>query len=136
MDQLSNYRQIIQRILTEYQEWMAGANESGVQQLVSFDRERDQYLLFYVGWRGKERDFGVTVYIRIDQGKVWIEEDWTKQGIANELLAAGVPPKDIVLGFHHPSKRRFTEFANESEILPQPLAKVVMAAVSVGENAS
>jgi XisI protein len=52
MDKLSNYRQIIQNILTEYQEWMAEANESGVRQLVSFDRQRDQYLLFYVGWRG------------------------------------------------------------------------------------
>jgi hypothetical protein len=130
MDQLSNYRQIIQRILAEYQEWMAGANESGVRQLVSFDRQRDQYLLFYVGWRGKERDFGVTVCIRIEQGKVWIEEDWTKQGIANELLAAGVLPEDIVLGFHHPSKRRFTEFADEPDIVPKIFAEVAMVSIT------
>jgi hypothetical protein len=125
MDQLDNYRQIIQKILTEYQEWLAGANEPGVQHLVSFDREHDQYLLFHVGWRNKERDFGVTVYIRIDQDKVWIEEDWTKQGIVNELLDAGVSPKDIILGFHHPSKRQFTEFANELDAESMPLVEVV-----------
>lgn len=43
--------------------------------------------------------------------KIWIEEDWTKQGIANDLLDAGVPAEDIVLGFQHPSKRPLTEFA-------------------------
>ena len=51
------------------------------------------------------------VYIRIEQSKIWIEEDWTKQGIANELLEAGVPPEDIVLSFQHPIKRPLTEFA-------------------------
>jgi len=111
MDQLKIYRQIIQKILTEYQQWAAGANQPGVQQYVSFDEERDHYFWFHVGWQDKERDFGVTIYLRIEHGKIWIEEDWTKQGIANELLGAGVPPEDIVLGFQHPSKRPLTEFA-------------------------
>jgi hypothetical protein len=111
MDKLSNYRQIIQKILTEYQQWAAGTNEPGVKECVSFDEERDHYFWFHVGWQDKQRNFGVTVYLRIEQDKIWIEEDWTKQGIANELLEAGVPPEDIVLGFHHPSKRPFTEFA-------------------------
>jgi hypothetical protein len=62
-------------------------------------------------FHGKRRNFGVTVYLKIEQDKIWIEEDWTKQGIANELLDAGVPAKDIVLGFEHPSKRPLSEFA-------------------------
>ena len=53
----------------------------------------------------------MTVYMRIKQGKLWVEEDWTKQGIVDELLAMGVPAEDIVLGFQHPSKRPLTEFA-------------------------
>ncbi len=111
MDKLANYRQIIQKVLTEYQQWAAGANQPGVKQCVSFDEERDHYFWFHVGWDGKHRDFGVTVYLRIEQGKIWIEEDWTKQGIADQLLEAGVSPEDIVLGFQHPSKRPLTEFA-------------------------
>jgi hypothetical protein len=51
------------------------------------------------------------VYLRIHQNKIWIEEDWTKQGIANGLLEAGIPAEDIVLGFQHPNKRPLTEFA-------------------------
>jgi hypothetical protein len=111
MDKLTQYRQIIQKILNEYRDWAAGANQLGVQECVCFDERRDHYFWFHVGWDSKRRDFGVTVYIRIEQGKIWIEEDWTKQGIANELLDAGILPEDIVLGFQHPSKRPLTEFA-------------------------
>lgn len=115
MDKLDQYRQIIQKILSEYRDWAAGAHQDahqdGVQECVSFDPVRDHYFWFSVGWNGKRRDLGITVYIRIEQGKIWLEEDWTKQGIANELLEAGVPPEDIVLGFQHPSKRPLTEFA-------------------------
>lgn len=111
MDKLANYRQIIQKILSEYRDWAAGADQIGVQECVSFDPVRDHYFWFSVGWNGKQRNFNITVYLRLEQGKIWLEEDWTKQGIANELLEAGVPPEDIVLGFQHPSKRPLTEFA-------------------------
>lgn len=111
MVKLTQYRQIIQKILTEYRDWAADSNRIGVQECVAFDEERDHYFWFSVGWDGKRRDFGVTVYLRIKNGKIWIEEDWTKQGIANDLLEAGVLREDIVLGFQHPSKRPLTEFA-------------------------
>lgn len=111
MAKLTQYRQIIQKILSDYRDWAAGANQIGVQECISFDQEHDQYLWFHVGWDRKQRNFGVMVYLKIEQDRIWIEEDWTKQGIANELLEAGVPPEDIVLGFQHPSKRPLTEFA-------------------------
>jgi hypothetical protein len=111
MAKLSQYRQIIQKVLSEYRDWAAGANQAGVQECVAFDRERDCYFWFHVGWDGKRRDFGVMVYIKIEQEKIWIEEDWTTQGIVNALLDAGVPAEDVVLGFQHPSKRPLTEFA-------------------------
>ncbi|PSN10952.1 XisI protein, partial [filamentous cyanobacterium CCP5] len=59
MDKLKLYRDIIQKVLTEYQEWAAGAKEPGIQQCLSFDVERDHYFWFHVGWQGKDRDFGV-----------------------------------------------------------------------------
>ena len=111
MDKLADYQNIVKKILTEYQQWASGSNRIGVEEHISFDDDRGHYFWFHVGWDGKRRDFGVMVYIRIEQGKIWIEEDWTKQGIANEILEAGVPPEDIVLGFHHPIKRPLTEFA-------------------------
>lgn len=53
----------------------------------------------------------MTVYVRICDGKFWIEEDWTEEGIANELIRLGVPKQDIVLAFQDPKMRQHTEFA-------------------------
>ena len=53
----------------------------------------------------------MTVYVRIRDGKFWIEEDWTEDGIATDLVRAGVPKEDIVLAFHDPQMRQYTEFA-------------------------
>jgi XisI protein len=37
--------------------------------------------------------------------------DIDREAIADDLMERGVPAQDIVLGFHSPSKRKFTEFA-------------------------
>ncbi|MGB0563920.1 MAG: XisI protein [Spirulinaceae cyanobacterium] len=111
MDQLIFYRKSIKTVLEDYQKWISQASNEGVQSFLSLDEERDQYLWFTVGWQGKARVFNVQVYIRIAAGKVWVEEDWTKQGIVDELLAAGIGQEDIVLGFQHPTKRELTGFA-------------------------
>lgn len=51
------------------------------------------------------------IHVDIKDNKIWIQKDGTEIGIANELIAAGVPKEDIVLGFHAPYKREFTDFA-------------------------
>jgi hypothetical protein len=53
----------------------------------------------------------MTVYVRLRDGKFWVEEDWTEEGIATALLTAGVPKEDIVLAFHEPKMRQYTDFA-------------------------
>jgi hypothetical protein len=49
--------------------------------------------------------------VRLIEGKFWIEHDLTEEGIATELLREGVPKEDIVLAFHAPEMRKYTEFA-------------------------
>jgi hypothetical protein len=51
------------------------------------------------------------VHIDIINGKMWIQRDGTEDGIANELVRAGVPKDRIVLGFRSPAIRKHTEFA-------------------------
>ncbi len=53
----------------------------------------------------------MTVYIRLRDGKLWIEEDWTEDGIATDFVAAGIPKEDIVLAFHEPTMRQYIDFA-------------------------
>ena len=61
-------------------------------------------------WQKGERVCGMTVYVRLREGKFWIEEDWTEDGIATALVRAGVPKADIVLAFQEPEMREYTEF--------------------------
>jgi hypothetical protein len=78
---------------------------------LSFDTERDHYQVINVGWINKRRIYGCVLHLDIKNGKIWIQHDGTEDGITNELLKLGVPKSDIVLGFHSPYKRQFTDFA-------------------------
>lgn len=111
MDKLSRYRTIVQKILTEYDCLFASTSIEDSENCLVFDEQRDQYLWLHMGWQGKQRLKGMTIHIRIKNEKIWIEEDWTEEGVATELLSAGVPQEDIVLAFYPPEERYLTEFA-------------------------
>ena len=112
MDKLENYRSIVKKILTEYDKIASQTpNLSGVDTVLSFDEERDQYFWLFMGWEGKKKIRNIQVHIRIKNEKIYIEEDWTEEGIATELLREGVPKEDIVLAFHDPQTRKYTNFA-------------------------
>jgi hypothetical protein len=51
------------------------------------------------------------LHIDIIDSKLWIQHDGTEEGIAGELVAAGIPKEHIVLGFKPPEQRKHTEFA-------------------------
>ena len=92
--------------------WVRDENGALTQaRLFHNDQDRDQYLLLKTGWSQGRRVRGVTLFLRLRDGKVWVEEDWTEEGIATELVKAGVPREDIVLAFHPPQVRPLTEFA-------------------------
>ncbi|MEH2034454.1 MAG: element excision factor XisH family protein [Nostoc sp.] len=56
---------------------------------------------------------GLDMYIDLGAEKdLAAERNQEKIAIdANELISRGIPKKDIVLAFHSPFKRQFTEFA-------------------------
>ena len=106
---VDRYREIIERVLTEYASVPYAYGE--VQTETVFDRVGDRYLLVNVGWLGDRRIHGSIVHIDIIGGKVWIQRDGTEHGIANDLVSAGIPKQQIVLGFREPEVRPYTEFA-------------------------
>ena len=103
-----NYSQIIQEILSNH-----SANDvaNGTEVQLLFDTKRHHYQVLNIGWKEQRRIYGVIIHVDIKNEKIWIQRDGTEIGIANELVAAGVPKEDIVLGFHAPYKREFTDFA-------------------------
>lgn len=108
---VEQYRQYIRHLLSERAQRSSrqkNAQEYEVQTI--FDSEHDHYQLLYVGWRGDKRDFGCILHLDIKGGKIWIQHDGTEEGIANRLVEMGVPKQDIVLAFHEPYVRQFTDF--------------------------
>ena len=109
MDRIETYREIIKRLIREYADSLP--NYADVQAETIFDDENGHYFLFYTGWDGKKRVHGSAIHIDLVGDKVWVQHDGTEAGVVDELLAAGIPQSNIVLGFHHPELRKYTEFA-------------------------
>ena len=109
MGTLENYRRIIKTILTEYAQTPYAYGDIQIQTV--FDNDSDRYLLMILGRENELRVHGCLVHVDIIDGKIWIQRDGTEQGIANELVAGGIPKEQIVLGFRSPNIRQYTGFA-------------------------
>ncbi len=109
MDTLEQDRQIIEKIISEYAAIPYSYGE--IERHSVFDRHRDRYLLMIVGWEGVRQVHGCIIHLEIIQNKIWIHRDGTEDGIARELLEAGIPKERIVLAFKSPELRKHTDFA-------------------------
>ncbi len=85
MDRLEKYRNAIKKVLTEYHEWVSGSANLDQESCLVFDEIHDQYFWLFMGWEGKKKIRNIQVHIRIKNEKIYIEEDWTEEGIATEL---------------------------------------------------
>lgn len=103
-----NYRELVQNILKEH---LQNDLEEDTEIQLILDTERDHYQVLNLGWKGYKRIYGCIIHVDIKDNKIWIQRDHTEVGIANKLVAAGVPKKDIVLGFQAPYKRQLTDYA-------------------------
>jgi hypothetical protein len=109
MDDVNAYRQIIQEFIQQYAQYKPAHGD--VQIEVIFDTTNDHYELMYAGWHGPYRIHGSVLHIDIRQEKIWIQYDGTEDGIAEELVKAGIPRDRIVLAFKPPEIRPYTDFA-------------------------
>ncbi|BAZ32690.1 fdxN element excision controlling factor protein [Cylindrospermum sp. NIES-4074] len=110
MDTKLKYQEIIKRILTETAEYRASIPD-GYDSQVLFDDERGHYLVLDIGWSNDKYLHTTPIHIDLIDNKIWIQYDDTEEGIANDLITAGVHTQDIVLGFRHPKIRPYTNFA-------------------------
>ena len=109
MDKLENYRNIVEKLLREYAAMPYSYGQ--IERRTMFDRATDACLLYIVGWDRDGRVHGIVSHIDIIGGKIWIQRDGTEDGIADDLERAGVPKSDIVLAWHEPELRKYTEYA-------------------------
>lgn len=109
MDRIDQYRMIARRVIEDYAEGKPSHGQIATEAIV--DRDKDHYEVMLVGWDGDRRVHGSIVHLDIINGKVWIQHDGTNRPVADELIAAGIPPEDIVLAFHPAELRPLTGFA-------------------------
>ena len=106
---LETFRDTGEGILTEYAEFLGDDGVSACETV--FDRLHDRYFLVEVGWENDYRIYGTLIHIDINDGKLWIQPDGTEEGIATELVPAGIPKERIVLAFRPASLRAHTQYA-------------------------
>lgn len=109
MDKLEKYRQIIQTRLSEYAGYKS-LNPSIEREFIC-DTNSDRYLIVNLGWQETHHVYGCMIHMEIRNEKIWIQRNMTDVDFAEELVELGVPKTDIVLGFHSPFKRQFTDYA-------------------------
>jgi hypothetical protein len=107
MDTLTRYRQIVRQLIAEYARYKPSHGEIDTEAVI--DPEKDHYEVLHVGWDGQRRVHGAVLHIDIRDGKVWIQQG-TEDGVAEELVEAGIPRQDIVLGFRPAYVRHHTGF--------------------------
>jgi XisI protein len=110
------YSKITKQLLEEH----ASYRSRGYQQahmdersLTLFDDLQQRYALIDLGWYEGQYGRRLIIFIEFLKGKVWIHQDTTEDGIANELTDLGIPKSAIVLAYRPPELRAYTGFATE-----------------------
>lgn len=110
MDSLTTqYRNIVEKTLLDYADFLGNDEQTQVQLI--FDCEHNHYLLVETGWQNGYRIYGTLLHIDIIDNKLVIQHDGTEEGIADELVAAGILKAHIVLAYQPLENRKHMEFA-------------------------
>lgn len=109
MDTFDTYRQIVMKVLEPHVRTQYAHGE--IHNEAVFDHKNNRYLIVSVGWQNDKRIYGNLIHLDLIGDKVWIQYDGTEEGIAYDLEEAGIPKKQIVLGFHDPAVWSYTGYA-------------------------
>jgi hypothetical protein len=109
MDKLERYRAIVRQLIEEYASYKPSHGQIDTGAIM--DDAQGHYEVMHVGWDGVRRVHGAVVHVDIKGGKVWVQYDGTTRPVAEELVAAGIPREDVVVGFHPADVRQLTGYA-------------------------
>jgi hypothetical protein len=95
--------------LRKYAESMTG--NSGIEVELIFDTENDHYLLLDIGWQKSHRVHDCIFHFDIKDDKIWLQENNTDLEVDEDFAEMGISNDEIVVGFHHPSMRKYSNYA-------------------------
>jgi XisI protein len=108
MDKVTKYREYVQQLISNHANSDEDQEEVEVQLVM--DTVRDHYQWMNVGWNGFKRVYNCYIHLDIKDGKIWVQQNWTEDDLAADLVEMGVPREDIVLGLQPPFKRPYTDY--------------------------
>jgi hypothetical protein len=111
MDRLDHYRQSLKKLLKDYADSMNKNSGGSIEVETVFDTENDHYLLLDVGWQERKRVHHCILHFDIKDGRIWLQENNTDIEVDEELIEMGISKQEIVIGFHHPSMREYSDYA-------------------------
>jgi hypothetical protein len=90
MDTLTNQtlEEAITKVLQDYLEFLGNDPDSEIELII--DQDKTHYLLVEIGWQNDPRIYGTLIHIDLIKNKIWIQQDGTEEGIANELVKQGI----------------------------------------------
>ncbi len=109
MVEVSEYPKLITDIIKEYAKIPPAVGDIETEVIV--DEQIGHYELMRSGWVNGRRVHGALIHVDVRGDKILIQHDGTEDGVANQLVAAGVPKDKIVLAFRSPEFRKYTDFA-------------------------
>jgi len=111
MDRQEKYKEIVRELILDYAKVKPAYGD--IKNEVVFDEERGHYELLNIGWDGRRRRVHFTVFhFDIKDGKVWLEKNATDWDVGEELVEAGIPREQIVLGLVLPQSRKLTKYGH------------------------
>ncbi len=109
MASVMSYREIVRRLILEHATHKPKHGDIELKAVI--DAKQGLYQVQQIGWQNKRRVHGTSVHIDLIGDKIWVQHDGTRDGVANELVEAGIPREDIVLGFRPAHVRPASGFA-------------------------
>ena len=114
MDKVLKYQKILNNVLRAYaaDDIHKAHKPDDMQIRLLFDNENNHYQVLYTGWRKGQQTFSVLFHFDIIGEKIWVQRNISDYDIIGDIEMAGVPKSDIVLAFHAPELRHYTEYAS------------------------
>ena len=109
MEPIESLRDAIARVFRSWEDFPGPAAKFRIVGVM--DTTRDRYTLTHVDFDGERYKSRLLAQLEIRDGKIWVLTDNTEEGVATELVAAGISKGAIVLGFYSPAMRDMGEFA-------------------------
>jgi len=109
MGRIEGYGVIVRRVFEEIAALMPSEDDLRTELVI--DETAGHYQLGQVGWERDRRVDDIYLHVDVSDDKVWVQHDGTDLKVAEMLVKEGIPRDQIVLAFHPPRLRKFTDFA-------------------------